>query len=649
MKPNINNKDFQATKKILNTNNISKNSIDALDKALKNGFVFTESKDLDVLNIPLNEAIIIKGIFDFSPLPIDVINNNIQRFEFVFEPNPKEENLYGFLLGCSYPNMNGLTVEESYPINDGRRVIFELDLSIIQKGIAFFVKNSRGEKITFKEKSDSDTTFKESISYDKSALKNQIYIINTSIRNKESVYITIPTYRIKGKLICNNSQTKLDGYDIVVFANTTGGTSDNDYFPICFARTETNGYFITNFLEFPKPEDINSIKFAKAKIIKDNTVEVNIRLESNTIQEDENVKLISRIPEKLILFLESNAKSDDCDCGCGSLNFQEKKVLREQSYFYIVRTTEPSVEAIELEEEEEIDISNIIPNIPGIKNVPRNVLAKAYQKTKLSGLLKTNFSSPEPTASKPLLDIDILKKLIEQNNLEKALKKQKRTLKGRVLLDALNSIDWDETATIYQATSIAHGHILQYKQEWTADGYSLGDILYSLPLAPGQKKQIAIVDFDRTERASNSQSLTFEERLRNTLIHDRDIDEVVTGVLKENITSSSEADTGGVGLGLGLSVLGSIGSVFGISGGSSSSSSTATQNALRESTATSSQKLLDKTIQSANAVRSQRATVVQTVAQGERSEAIAESVANYNHCHAITIQYFEVLRHFLVQ
>src|SRR5215217_7505679 len=47
-------------------------------------------------------------------------------------------------------------------------------------------------------------------------------------------------------------------------------------------------------------------------------------------------------------------------------------------------------------------------------------------------------------------------------------------------------------------------------------------------------------------------------------------------------------------------------------------------------------------------VRSQRATVIQTVSQGERVQATAESVANYNHCHAITIQYFEVLRHFSV-
>ena len=47
--------------------------------------------------------------------------------------------------------------------------------------------------------------------------------------------------------------------------------------------------------------------------------------------------------------------------------------------------------------------------------------------------------------------------------------------------------------------------------------------------------------------------------------------------------------------------------------------------------------------------RSQRSTVVHTVRQGERMVATTETVANYNHCHAITIQYFEVLRHLLVR
>ena len=71
---------------------------------------------------------------------------------------------------------------------------------------------------------------------------------------------------------------------------------------------------------------------------------------------------------------------------------------------------------------------------------------------------------------------------------------------GRVELSARHPIDWDDTPTFYQAAEIAHGHLLHFKQVWYADGYSLGDLLYSLPLAPGQKKLISVIDWDRREQ-----------------------------------------------------------------------------------------------------------------------------------------------------
>lgn len=73
----------------------------------------------------------------------------------------------------------------------------------------------------------------------------------------------------------------------------------------------------------------------------------------------------------------------------------------------------------------------------------------------------------------------------------------RRRQPGRVALDASSAVDWDDTPTIYQAASVAHGHILQYREVWRADGYTLGDLLYSLPLAPGQKRKLAVLDWER--------------------------------------------------------------------------------------------------------------------------------------------------------
>ena len=76
--------------------------------------------------------------------------------------------------------------------------------------------------------------------------------------------------------------------------------------------------------------------------------------------------------------------------------------------------------------------------------------------------------------------------------------------------------------------------------------------------------------------------------------------------------------------------------------------SNAWQDSSRRFSADSLQKLRDRVGQRSAAVRAQRSTVVNTVAQGESVAAVSEVVANYNRCHAMTVEYFEVLRHFLI-
>ena len=88
--------------------------------------------------------------------------------------------------------------------------------------------------------------------------------------------------------------------------------------------------------------------------------------------------------------------------------------------------------------------------------------------------------------------------------------------------------------------------------------------------------------------------------------------------------------------------------MIGAAGGGGGADSEAWQDSSREISGQTMQELKDRINQSAAAVRSQRATVVQTLGQGERSRVTTEVIANHNHCHALTIQYFEVLRHFQV-
>jgi hypothetical protein len=53
-------------------------------------------------------------------------------------------------------------------------------------------------------------------------------------------------------------------------------------------------------------------------------------------------------------------------------------------------------------------------------------------------------------------------------------------------------------------------------------------------------------------------------------------------------------------------------------------------------------------MQNAESYRQLNASVVTSVTEGQSYGATADVVANHNHCHALTMMYFEVLRHFAI-
>ncbi|MDR7099361.1 hypothetical protein J2X04_001708 [Lysobacter niabensis] len=207
-------------------------------------------------------------------------------------------------------------------------------------------------------------------------------------------------------------------------------------------------------------------------------------------------------------------------------------------------------------------------------------------------------------------------------------------------------IPWELDDGPAEAVTISHGRILTVRQSWVSDGYSLGDLRYSLPLAPLQKKNIAVIDWDRTDTLSAESNIDYREELDNYLGRERDINEIVTSALKERISAESRSGSSSKSKGFGFSALGSV--FGGSSGGSSGAWTTSNQNSSRDLTASLMNQLRDRMVQSANAVRSQRTSIVQQVTQSESSKVVTETVANRNSCHAITVQYYEVLRHLKV-
>lgn len=209
--------------------------------------------------------------------------------------------------------------------------------------------------------------------------------------------------------------------------------------------------------------------------------------------------------------------------------------------------------------------------------------------------------------------------------------------------------DGHNNLSLYQAVSVATGHILHYRVVTKADGYSMGELLYSLPLAPGQKKQIVIFDQTHTLQASETQQLSQRESLAASLVNDVDINDTITGSFKENSRGGSSATTGGVSGGLGIAgVISGIAGVLGISGGFANADSIAWQNSSRSLTESFHEKMKNSITQNAQSYREMNASVVTTVQEGQRYGVTSEVIANHNHCHSLTMMYFEVLRHYAI-
>lgn len=185
------------------------------------------------------------------------------------------------------------------------------------------------------------------------------------------------------------------------------------------------------------------------------------------------------------------------------------------------------------------------------------------------------------------------------------------------------------------------GFVNEYRLAWYPLGHSLGQILYSLPLAPGESVNIAVIDWTRRDESQRKERTTVDEQLVHNEHRDRTIGETVTAAVHEYQHGSSFM--GGIAGAVGGSTGAVSGGIAGSLGGSTSNSSGA-----RDISGSTVQKLSDNISQASSAMRELQSTVVVQSNQSEKEAIETRTVVNYNHSHALTILYYEVLRHFRI-
>src|SRR6266536_700115 len=522
----------------------------------------------------------------------------------LLDKNQTTTDFSGFKVICNYSqklNNEGNTAEKSEQLSASKEgiVIFNYDNSLeVTTSVFISVKSPEGSIVKEMQVDQADIINKPTFSL--------VLELNKIELGKPVKFIAPRSSLSHGRLLEKTGKKKLEEIQIIIFASIT--SNSEEFQPILSTVTEAGGYF-----SLPNPngsfQDAFALVGVKAK-------ETKVHIKLDRIDEQKNV-----FPQKLILIIEldedTEEQSTPCDGDCQDLNFhQPKRILEEFTFYSVIRTSDPEIKSFTIKEQDELTLGDFINQIlvsavgifEAIKQNPNKVFGISLNVIASSGAVARSTALPTPTpgASNVINNEEILKKLHsikinkkvatdfldkyqvlnqdtigkliemnEANSLTNILNKP-LTLPhlGRFELDSNHLIDWDEDPTIYQATGIAYGHLLNWKQEWVADGYSMGDLLYSLALAPGQIKKVAIIDFNRKELASNTQRLDYSESLYNSLSRDRDLSEIVKGTISESINASSWASTWGAAGGVG----GFVGVVFGAGGGYSKSKSGADQN-----------------------------------------------------------------------
>lgn len=254
-------------------------------------------------------------------------------------------------------------------------------------------------------------------------------------------------------------------------------------------------------------------------------------------------------------------------------------------------------------------------------------------------------------------------KLSKLDTKEKPPKEKPNGLAGRKPLETAGQLDLASiSADGTGFTRPAFGAVLTYTQTWFPEGLALGQLLHTLALAPGESTRMAMVDWSRRTSASTTEGVSEGEALSADMERGRSIGEIVNAVATEAQQGFSESfgigggtsvgtASGGAGSadlssvsGLPLKVAGGSGESTGLGIGAGYSRGSSWTTGQRNLSANMAQNIQDRTHQASTLARNRRATIVREVSQSESERVSTRTVTNYNHMHALSIEYFEVVQ-----
>ena len=207
-----------------------------------------------------------------------------------------------------------------------------------------------------------------------------------------------------------------------------------------------------------------------------------------------------------------------------------------------------------------------------------------------------------------------------------------------------------------KASTLGLGYVLHMQQVWIPAGMSLGDLVYSLPLAPGEQQRIAIEERSQTASERDIESFSADElqTFRETqdssalAVFRSAFDEAASGGSHMDSTSNTKSGGATASTGIVGAIFGGGGVSAGYSDSSSSGNTNSWQNVSRDFASSSAQDMHSALGRVAAGSRRSNSTSIRVASSSERVQVTTRVVTNHNKNHALTMQWWEVLRHFSV-
>lgn len=279
---------------------------------------------------------------------------------------------------------------------------------------------------------------------------------------------------------------------------------------------------------------------------------------------------------------------------------------------------------------------------------------KALPSVKLMGEGETAVKLPTDTAPSRVFNYNMIQRLVEPAIYPPAGASDREKMNRPIDVVEFKRQLAENPSNIPQMASLGIGYVLNMHQAWVPDGFALGTLLYSTILAPGEEQRLVVREntqsYEVLDTAEGSEGvgedyITSQED-DTTATYNYAVNQLMTGqsntgyeVKSTSVGSSAGGSFFGASIGLNVSHSKTTGKA---------SASSSQSNSHNEASAAAQN--FQHGIKTASERISQARRISMRAATSSEKDSVATRIiANHNHSHAMTIQYWEVVRRYKLE